>query len=491
MPTKFETYFQDKYLDSITDAEQKSQTVKVFKEIAPIFDEYVGDNLKDLVSSELERRGLAESRRAPLRDHDLRFQRMLDCWKNNGYSPLNPHKKVSWKQLVANDRKRNRQFQDGQIQESDFAFQDGAFYWDNPFLIPRVISTLVREPMEHVQVLGNLLTKVRFDNPSQSLLIPAISAYAAGSLDLAEGDPYPEGQFEYAGTVTATIGKSGISVRFTEEMIRYSLFDVMGMHLRAAGIALARWKEQKISDHILAQGSEHFDNLEAGTPAKWTGGRNSAGLLNGTFVLQDLHDMYASMVNDGFVPNTLLMNPMAWTIFVQDPTMRNWAYAQGPKQIWNTYKGDVATVSEWSAGGQTNGLQHETFVSDPEQVMTTQTDVPSMFPYPLSIIVSPYIPFDGTTSLTDIVLCDRNELGILSVNEEPVTDQWDDPERDIVKVKIRERYAINIMNDGKAAKIARNIKVARAYDYDDKLEWQAGTGALPTGAEADLLALQS
>jgi len=486
--SKFADYFQDNVLGKITDEAERSQTVQIFKQIGSEFDDYVEQVAKDMVERQLEDRGLAARAPKP-RDHDVRFQRMLDCWKRNGYSPASPNKKVTWDQLVDNDRGRMRQFRDGKLEKDDFAFRDGAFYWDNPYLIPRVIATLVREPQEIVSTLTPLLTKVRFDNPAQGLLIPAVSSYAAGSLDLAEGDPYPEGQFEYAGTVTATIGKSGISVRFTEEMLRYSLFDVMSMHLRAAGVALQRWKEQKVADHILSQGSNHYDNFDlAGT---WTSGRNQAGLLNGTFSLQDLHDMYAAMINDGFIPNAILCNPMAWSIFAQDPVMRNWAYSQGPKQIWSTYKGDVATVKEWSGSGQSQGLNHQTFVSDPEQVQTTYTDVPGMFPYPLRIIVSPFIPFNGTTSATDLILCDTNELGLLSVNEEPTTDQWTDPERDIVKVKIRERYAINIMNDGKAIRTAKNVIVGRSYDYEDKMTWEAGTGALPTGVTPELGAEQS
>lgn len=480
--------FADRFndvLSDITDQAEREASMKLFQRMAPVFDEAV----QDVVQDELQRRGLNGVPR--MRDHDVRFQNMLSVWKNNGYHPSNPSKRIEYKDLARRDKQHMKDFENGKLKPEEFVYRDnsGAFYWDNPFLVPRVIAAIVREPIEINQVLTGLLARLRFDNPMQSIVIPAVSAYAAGDLEIAEGDPYPEGQFEYAGTVTATIGKYGISVRFTEDQIRYSHYDVMSMHLRAAGIALARYKEQKVADHILSLGTSSFDNSSA--TAAHTTGRDSAGLFNGTFTLQDLHTMYAEMLNDGFRPNALLLNPMAWTLFVQDPVMRNWAYNLGPKQIWQTVQGEVATMQSWANRGQSNGLNNNTFVTDPKQVMTTYTSVPSMFPYPLEIIVSPFIPFNGTTSTTDLVLCDKNELGILSVNEDPTTDQWDDPERDIMKVKIRERWAINIMNDGKAIRTAKNVRLARSYDYDDKLTWAAGSGALPTGESTEFTALQS
>jgi hypothetical protein len=486
---RFAEAFQDAVLSDITDQDERSRTLKIFKKIAPTFDDWVTETVSGQVEGELERRGYKQ--RSRMRDHDIRFQNLLACWRNNGYLPGAPNDRVEYKDLAIRDRQRMQDYREGKLKPEDFAFRDGAFYWDNPFLIPRVISTIVREPMEPVSVLTGLLTKIRFDNPTTSVLIPAVSAYAAGPLDMAEGDPYPEGQFEHAGTVTATIGKAGISVRFTEETLRYSLYDVMSMHLRAAGVALARWKEQKCANHILDQGVTSFDNSAAYGVTAHSTGRDSAGLFNGTFALQDLHTMYAEMINDGFRPNTLLMNPMAWTMFAQDPVMRSWAYSQGPKQIWQTVRGDVASMQRWANKGQTNGLNNVTFVQDPEQLMTTNIPVPDIFPYPLRLVISPFIPFDGTASTTDLILCDSSEIGILSVNEEPVTDQWEDPERDITKVKIRERYAINIMNDGRGLRVARNVIVGRAYNFEDSLQWQAGTGALPTGESTELQALQA
>ena len=99
--------------------------------------------------------------------------------------------------------------------------------------------------------------------------------------------------------------------------------------------------------------------------------------------------------------------------------------------------------------------------------MTTFAPVPGIFPYPLRIVVSPFVAYDATAGTTTIILCDSNELGILAVNEEAVTEEWRDPLRDINSVKIRERYAVQILNEGKAVRLAKGIYLKRGWNVNE------------------------
>ena len=78
-------------------------------------------------------------------------------------------------------------------------------------------------------------------------------------------------------------------------------------------------------------------------------------------------------------------------------------------------------------------------------------------------------------------MCDSNELGILFQDEELTSDRWDDPSRDIFKIKLKERYAIGILNNGQAVRVIKNVNITKCYDFEERLTWQAGTGALPSG----------
>src|SRR3990167_5357904 len=109
-------------------------------------------------------------------------------------------------------------------------------------------------------VLTPLLEKVTFSNAGTTITFPAVGDSMVAA-DIPEGGEYPEGSLEFAGEVTAKIGKSGIAVKLSEEMIRYSMFDIMSMHLRAAGRALIRHKEQKVAKLIFEEaGVTYFDN---------------------------------------------------------------------------------------------------------------------------------------------------------------------------------------------------------------------------------------
>ena len=259
-------------------------------------------------------------------------------------------------------------------------------------------------------------------------------------------------------------------------MIRYSLYDVMGMHLRAAGKALLRWKERKVADLIIdnAGGTNTlFDNTSASYDS--TTGRDAAGAYNGTLTLHDLHRAYAKVVARGFRPDTLIMNPFAWEIFADEALARAFGFQNGGA-MWQAVQGMPGSAPQWSNGGFGNGLLQNSTVSSPENLATTYTDVPGIFPYPFRIVVTPYMSYDATLNTTDMILCDSSELGVLVVDEEVVVDSWSDPARDIHKVKLRERYGLGSMNEGKGSGIIKGISLDRGYDFASRIELSYGTG---------------
>lgn len=473
MPKTFKDHFDASgVLSEVTETAEKQVLIKLVDKLNGPIGDYVNDRVQDALVT-------AGVRQAPMTDQQKRLDNIRQIWRNNGYSPKEPGKRIEYKALAAKDKERKLKFQSGELKQADVAFQDGAFMWDNPMLIPRVIEDFIREPRGIVPTITPLFQKIRFDGPGQTAVFPAASSYTAGNLDIPEGGTYPEGTVQWAGTVVSTMGKCGIAVRFTEEMLRFSQYDIMGLHLRAAGAALVKWKEGKCARHLNEQGSTFIDNSDPS--ARQTTGRGIDLQFNGTLTLQDLLAGYTDMLHDGFIPNTLIMHPFAWTIFAQDPTMRAWAYAQGG-MIWQRYQGEVQQMRQWMKG--MNGTT-EMSEGGQAEVNTTYSDVPAIFPYPLRIVVSPFIEYDATDNTTSIILCDSNEIGIIAVNEEATADEFNDPELDIKKVKIRERYSINILNEGRALRVFKNVILERGWDVDDRFHVEAST-PLPTGKSYSL-----
>ena len=141
--------------------------------------------------------------------------------------------------------RNNGQLIDG---ENRVEMKDAISVPNAAMFLPKVVSNIVKEAAEPLLVGTSLLQRIEY-HAGQTITFPAVGALVAA--DIAEGQEYPERQLQMGGaTVTATIGKSGVAVKVTDEMIKYSQYDVIGMHLRAAGRALARHKEQKIFNYI-------------------------------------------------------------------------------------------------------------------------------------------------------------------------------------------------------------------------------------------------
>lgn len=430
------------------DSEQKDVVLNMFKDMHGNISEAVDTKVAEAIAD-------AAPAVNETRDFDEKVARTTEIWKNAGTLGSMPAHKFSFDQLVEADSKRLADFAAGNIAREDFA--DSQFSLEQPLVIPRVVSQIVREAVEPTIALTPLLQRINY-SAGTSITFPAIgNAFVAS--DIPEGGEYPEATMEFAGQVTATIGKSGIAVKMTEEMIRYSMFDVMSMHLRGAGRALARHKEQKVADMITANAQVEFDN----TGGTNTTGRALDGTLNGTLSVEDLFRMYASMVDEGFVPNALIMHPYGWLSFAMNPALRQLGFSTN-NTMFHPASGDIASAEAWRVGG----LNQETKFANPQNVATTMAPVPAGLPVPLRIIVSPFVPYTAasgsTPALTDIFMVDTNELGVLVVDEDVVTDEFSDPARDIKKVKLRERYAIENINNGLGIRVARDIAIDASYE---------------------------
>jgi len=389
------------------------------------------------------------------------LKKVRAIWNNNGKIP-GVQDRFTVQDLVKYDQKYTKEVRDG-------------FSNDHPLLIPRVVSEIVKESIEPNIVLTPLLQRISYSHGTH-LTFPSMGAVHAA--DIPEGGEYPIRSMDMSGQTVATIGKSGLAVMFSEEAIRYSLYDVMSMNLRAAGKALIRWKEQKVADMMIlaASGTNTlFDNTSTAYPS--TTGRNASGFYNGTLTLDDLFKAYATMVNRQFMPNTMIMNPFAWQIFADEGLQRLFGFQHGTS-MWGQMQGSIGNAPQWKSAGM-NGLLNNTTTTSPQNLATTFTNVPSIFPYAFRVIVSPYMPYDPVQNVTDIILCDSNELGVLVVDEEVTTDQWDDLARDITKIKLRERYAVATMNDGSGTGILKGVSLGKSFDFNHNysLQYSSSSGA--------------
>jgi len=356
---------------------------------------------------------------------------------------------------------------------------------DASIFIPKVISQVVKEAVEPVLVISNLFQTIRLAT-GRSIEFPAVGALTAE--DIPEGQAYPERQLQVGSgnVVMVNVIKSGLLVRITEEMIEDSQWDVIGLHLRAAGRALARHKESKASTLFANFGYKVFDNVEPTTAVVGaTIGRAIDGSFNGTPHLNDIFDMIAYLINSGFTPNTIMMHPLAWLMVAKDPILRELAWMSNNNYWGGMFSGNVGKTG-WD---DPMNLRYKTIAPN---LSNTQTAIPTgTFPVPLRVLVSPYVRFvpkgatvtkqsDGSTAtstlvtdgsgkalypLTDIYILDDSETGVIVQKDDVSTEEFNDPLRDIRSMKIRERYGLGLLSQGKAVVAARNVAIGLNYDF--------------------------
>ena len=308
---------------------------------------------------------------------------------------------------------------------------------DASVLIPQVIVGVMREAAEPLYIGTSLLQRVNLKQ-GRSITIPSVGEIRAH--DIPEGGPYPEEELEFQlheATGEIKVGKTGLIVRVTDEMINESQWDVISLMLRKAGRAMARLKEEKAFSLFSRSGFVVFDNkLKAQYPEAATTGRDFHGRFNDTMSVDDFIDMILVLMANGFTPTDVLMHPLTWLIFAKQDV--------------------IGTLSFGALGAQ------------PSQFQLNPNSVQGRIPFPITLNFSPFMPFDRQEKVFDMFVVDRNEVGILLVKEDIYTERWTDPERDIQNIKVREQYGLGLLHNGKAVTVARNIAFKLAYPIPER-----------------------
>lgn len=302
-------------------------------------------------------------------------------------------------------------------------------------LIPKVIIGTMRQVSEPMYIGTSMLTKIRLKQ-GQSMLFPSIGVMRAA--DIAEGQEYPEDTIDWQTHETPEIrvGKSGIRIRVTDEMVTDSQWDVVAMMIREAGRAMARHKEEKAFNQFTKHGHTVFDNFNPNPEAKTTG-LDVNGKPNDTMSAEDFLDMIIAVMNNGFNPSDVLLHPLSWSVFAKNELMGSLA-----KAPYDNYP-------------------HK---GNPGSMALGPNSVAGRLPFAFNVQMSPFIPFDKKAKRFDMYVVDKNNIGVLLTKEDLSTEQFDEPARDIRNVKIKERYGIGILNEGKAIAVAKNISMAKSYN---------------------------
>ncbi|MHA1832158.1 MAG: phage major capsid protein [Candidatus Helarchaeota archaeon] len=340
--------------------------------------------------------------------------------------------------------------------------------------VQETVIKIIKESLEpNLLISTNLFQKINLNQ--RTIEIGAVGALIAHPIPEAAEYPTADLQFDKGKMTSVYVQKYGLRLPITREMIEDSQYDVINLWLRAAGRALARRKELVAVKYIEEMGTVLFDNLNpANSEYGVTTGRDITGAQNWTYTFNDLIRQYAFMTMRGFTPNVLLMHPMAWAIFAVDPLMReiviNGAKVASEGLPEGTYAQNWGAILK-GLGYNTTAVENP-FGTALQPWGATFYTAPRYLPIGLKVLVTPFVRYAANATsdglpLTDIVFADSNNAGILVQRSEPSTERWEDPSRDMVNLKVSERYGMNVLMQGRGITIARNVVIDKNYVFDN------------------------
>ncbi len=339
---------------------------------------------------------------------------------------------------------------------------------DMNILFPKTIETIMLDAAEPIYLASQFLRTIQL---GEGRSMEFINFGAIRAFEVAEGQEYPEQQLDIAkmgGSLTTEVKvkKYGLKVKITDEMINDSQWDVIGMHLQAAGRALARKKEEVVFQEFSKHGHVVFDADLGGiwkANADGTGATTSVGVgyyiqnatglaptgrgfdgnFNATLTVQDFLDMCTSIMAAGFTPSDVIMHPLCYSIFVAN------------ENLMSMFVNAPAFGQAAAFGGGATGT-----ASIPQIPAKQAYTMPAGG---LTLHFSPYVPFDEVNKKFDLYIIDRNNCGVILVKDPVSVEQFDDPARDIQALKVKERYGVGTLNGGLGIGVAKNIRFAKTW----------------------------
>lgn len=320
---------------------------------------------------------------------------------------------------------------------------------DASILFRKVIDDQLIRPIEPALVFSGRLAKTITVGNARSVVFPTIGAIRAA--EISDTGDWPEAHPGFTEIMTEIkVSKYGIQVPISQDVIADSQWDVVALFLEAARYAMARVKEEKCAEEFSKNSTRVFDNKYDQTTlanqfVAQTTGRNVTGGYNGTLSFKDVVDAIGVLVTNEYNPTDITLHPMMWTVFAKDPIL----------QFLMLQSGQVAqTVSQLG----------------PDNMRTN-------IPWAFNVNVTPYVTYNVTDTVkigadatdatgttitgptTDLYISDRNNSLVVLQREPLSVEEFDDPYRDIHRIKCKERFGAGNLNNGLSVTAIKNIVI--------------------------------
>jgi hypothetical protein len=205
--------------------------------------------------------------------------------------------------------------------------------------------------------------------------------------------------------------------------------------------------------------------------------------------------MYAWLTMRGYTPDTMIINPLSWRMFMADTETREvvlrgatLASRQLPQGVaspgWGTSHDGKGIVTKAfgsgtpAAGGKgtpetTGKIGANPWVNTLNPLAASFNIPPNYLPSPVEVLVTPHMPYTapasvGASGRADVVLLDSNMAGILGTNGRGMdTEEFNKPETDIRAMKVRQFWGFGVLEQGRSVGVAKDVVIARNYNFEN------------------------
>lgn len=331
--------------------------------------------------------------------------------------------------------------------------------------------------------------------------------------EVPEGSKYPETSSavsDQAYRLFLEIKKYGAKVAGTRELLESDNWGIFAYTVRSLADELLNKKETlcvKMLNEMA--GYTLKDNANAGSVELGScTGRGIDGVQNGALGIDDIMEILAWMEMRGYMVDTIMIHPFAWALWARDTEIREVMMGNGVQYVPNGSAAPGWDPMPWGSLGQTwgkfgGGGTPSMIPATPNSTgnsgwntvdpiygklgIGTGYNWPNLTPFgatyniapknvdrPFKVLVTPYVPYYKILSGTragkyacNIIFADSRKGGLILQKENPTMEQWNDIEREINYIKIRERYGMALQDQGRAVAVARNVVIDRTYAFDN------------------------
>ena len=398
-------------------------------------------------------------------------------------------------------------FSTGKFQGGSKKIKDVMMSMDFPELFGAATEILMMSRIMPARVISeNLFQTIPYSGQSSNITIRTLGG--VNIEEVPEGSLYPEtgtSVADIAYRINLEIKKYGAKVAGTKELIESDNWGIFAATIAMLGDELLMNKEKMCARLINDRaGYVLIDNANASSVELGSAtGRDIAGAFNGALGLDDIMNLMAWMEMRGYYIDTVLMHPFAWNMWQRDPEIREVMLGTSVTHVpsgnaapgWGDPFGGMgynfgkfgSSITTADPADITGLSSYNTAEPLAGKLGISQFGYPNLTPFgstymaqprhtdrPLKVIVTPLVPYykvaTGTRAgkfATNLIFADSTKAGLILQKENPSMHEWEDIEREINFVKVREKYGIALKEQGRGIAIAKNIVIDRTYAFDN------------------------